>query len=180
MTTFLLLVSFILNAAAIFAIILLYLRQNRLVEAEKKQERMIAEIEEVFSSYLLELKDENDKFLTSINHLNHDPRPEKPLAGSEVNPDGFVEELPLRATPRIGKGAALQAARKAYQQNKSEDRAVPSLPSEPEAPVMPLSFPDKVEQLISQGRSIEEIARELNKGKTEIELLLKFRQNTKQ
>ena len=63
MTTFLLLLSLILNGAAIFEIILLYLRQNRLVEAEKKQERIINEIEEVFSAYLFELKEENDKFL---------------------------------------------------------------------------------------------------------------------
>lgn len=178
MTTFLLLVSYILNAAAIFAIILLYLRQNRLVEAEKKQERLIAEIEEVFSSYLLELKEENDKFLASIHHLNQDQGAD--LVAGEVNQDESVEELPVQASPRIGKGAALQAARKAYQQNKSEESRVPSRNPEPEMPIKPLSFPDKVEQLIGEGRSIEEIARELDKGKTEIELLLKFRQKTEQ
>ena len=66
MTTFLLLLSLILNAAAIFAIILLYLRQNRLVEAEKKQGKIIGEIEEVFSSYLLELKEEHVQFIDKM------------------------------------------------------------------------------------------------------------------
>ena len=40
-----------------------------------------------------------------------------------------------------------------------------------------LSFIDQVFLKKNQGLSIEEIARDLDKGKTEIELLLKFRQN---
>ncbi|GAE43682.1 hypothetical protein [Mesobacillus boroniphilus] len=75
MTTFLLLLSLILNGAAIFAIILLYLRQNRLVEAEKKQEKIIKEIEEVFSAYLFELKEENDKFLELMTKTRVEKQP---------------------------------------------------------------------------------------------------------
>ncbi|MFD4928306.1 hypothetical protein ACFWMS_05140 [Peribacillus butanolivorans] len=40
-----------------------------------------------------------------------------------------------------------------------------------------LSFNEQVEYLADQGHSIEKIAKKLNRGKTEIELLLKFRMN---
>lgn len=48
MATVLLIFSFLLNILIIFAVILLYLRQNRLVQSEKRQEKMIREFEELF------------------------------------------------------------------------------------------------------------------------------------
>lgn len=203
MTTFLLLLSLILNAAAIFAIILLYLRQNRLVEAEKKQQRIIKEIEEVFSAYLFELKEENDTFIemmkkaNSINSSDASPYrqdgttdkediPNTDKEGTSSNENQNLNELPSR----LGKGVSYHAARKAYQQSsepvsvKEEVEAEalqdkPSIPVSKSEPVQ-LSFIDQVVKMKKQGLTIEEIARDLDKGKTEIELLLKFRQNTQE
>jgi len=196
MTTFLLLLSLILNAAAIFAIILLYLRQNRLVEAEKKQERIIGEIEEVFSSYLLEIKEENEKFIENMKTTNNvrktgiefdsqtQPKSINPDLELNISPDKEQkEELP----PRIGRGVSYHAAKKAYQQNSEpssvkEDGAKSNLEdlliNNNSSELQQLSFIDRVLHLKNQGLSVEEIARNLNKGRTEIELLLKFRQNT--
>ena len=195
MTTFLLLLSLILNAAAIFAIILLYLRQNRLVEAEKKQERIIGEIEEVFSAYLLELKEENDKFIETMKNTKNLRKSEIDSGQTEPEPKG--SELDFKNSPdkeqnaepalRLGRGISYHAAKKAYQQN-SEPAAVnvdepqsnledPLIKSDSTG-LQNLSFIDRVLYLKNQGLSIEEIARDLDKGKTEIELLLKFRQNT--
>lgn len=191
MTTFLLLLSLILNAAAIFAIILLYLRQNRLVEAEKKQERIIKEIEEVFSAYLFELKEENEKFIELMTK-----RPGKKQSENKKDPSIEIEEEDRNQSPesgnqgdqppRFGKGISYHAARKAYQQNSepvSEEEItvelIEELPTSLENGQVskPLSLIDQVMEMKRQGKSVEEIARVLDKGKTEIELLLKFRQN---
>ncbi|MGA9228070.1 MAG: hypothetical protein WB217_17110 [Mesobacillus sp.] len=196
MTTFLLLLSLTLNAAAIFAIILLYLRQNRLVEAEKKQGRIIGEIEEVFSSYLLEIKEENEKFIENIKSTNKVRKNEieidSQIHPKSINPDfepynspDKEQEEELR--PRMGRGVSYHTAKKAYQQN-SEPSSVKANEAESNleddlhiiddsSELQQLSFIDQVFQKKNQGLSIEEIARDLHKGKTEIELLLKFRQN---
>ena len=58
MTTFLFLMSFALHFAALFAIVLLYLRQTKLMRLEKRPQIM-REMEEFFSAYLLEFKEEN-------------------------------------------------------------------------------------------------------------------------
>ncbi|GAM15578.1 hypothetical protein [Mesobacillus selenatarsenatis] len=194
MTTFLLLLSLILNGAAIFAIILLYLRQNRLVEAEKKQERIINEIEEVFSAYLFELKEENDKFLelmttTKVQNQPGDKETAAPEA-SDKEPEKGSDHIAQEKQPsQLGKGIAYHAARKAYQQNREQVSPDLDLPEEDimavesqenNVEIKQLSFIDQVLYMKKQGLTIEEIARDLDKGKTEIELLLKFRQKTQE
>lgn len=193
MTTFLLLLSLILNAAAIFAIILLYLRQNRLVEAEKKQGKIISEMEEIFSSYLFELKEENDKFLELMSNSNikvNTDKAEKPAEvtdmESQKDPEARDHEIQQQ---RPGKGISYHAARQAYHK-ASETTTVPpgdtdeaeidsGQTADPAPETKELSLFDQVTAMRHQGLTIEEIARDLDKGKTEIELLLKFRQNTK-
>lgn len=193
MTTFLLLLSLILNAAAIFAIILLYLRQNRLVEAEKKQERLIGEIEEVFSAYLLELKEENDKFIETMKKAELadviKPEPTAAAEGASGSNSGIIHDSDKEVneiSPRIGRGISYQAARKAYSQKREPSASIVEDPVIKENKLNTadsndlhhLSFNDQVFLMEKQGLSVEEIARKLDKGKTEIELLLKFRQNT--
>jgi hypothetical protein len=181
MTTFLLLLSLILNAGTIFAIILLYLRQNRLVDAEKKQERIIGEIEEVFTSYLIQLKEENEQFLELIKKTDH-----VTTSSKFVNEEVHKQEVPVSGNsaagqtepplPRIGKGISYHAARNAYHQSRGGTNSKQISESAVDLPPLPVSMLDQVIQLKNQGMSIEGIARSLNKGKTEIELLLKFRQ----
>jgi hypothetical protein len=199
MTTFLLLLSLILNVAAIFAIILLYLRQNRLVEAEKKQDKIIKEIEEIFSAYLFELKEENDKFIQLMTVTNNREQPSNKMAAIDTSEKAVqvktaVEKPESGAADsnemqqRIGKGISYHAARKAYQQNREQTSSVPDTgvelteldPQENKEEVIQSSLIDQVLHMKNQGMSIEEIARKLDKGKTEIELLLKFRQNTQE
>ena len=190
MTTFLLLLSLILNAAAIFAIILLYLRQNRLMEAEKKQKKILNEIEEVFSAYLFELKEENDKFLEMMAKTDIQKQPGNgeaaDIEAAEKETDRVSDKITEdKQKNRRGKGISYHAARKAYQQsrepvpydlNDSSDMEIQEDNVESEQ----LSFVDQVVHMKKQGLTIEEIARDLDKGKTEIELLLKFRQNTQE
>ena len=193
MTTFLLLLSLMLNVAAIFAIILLYLRQNRLAEAEKKQGKIIKEIEEVFSSYLLELKEENDKFLELMTKANIQPTSgDQEATAVDADETANADSNEFSPEPqiyRLGKGINYQAARNAYRKNsqtdidrgESEEIEIENLLHEEPLPeTKELSFKEKVVSMKNQGLTTEEIARELDKGKTEIELLLKFRQNTQE
>ncbi|WNF24504.1 hypothetical protein [Mesobacillus jeotgali] len=200
MTTFLLLLSLILNGAAIFAIILLYLRQNRLVEAEKKQDKIIKEIEEIFSAYLFELKEENDKFIQLMAETNTQEQPSIKMAAADASEKKDVRIKTAVEKPesdadnsndiqqRLGKGISYHAARKAYQQNREQTSSVPDtgveltevVPEEDKEEFIQSSLFDQVLHMKNQGMTIEEIARKLDKGKTEIELLLKFRQNTQE
>ncbi|KML06467.1 DUF6115 domain-containing protein [Rossellomorea marisflavi] len=63
---FLIVLSILLNLVALFAIILLYVRQNRLLALDSQQKRRVTEMEELMSAYMAELKEENDTFLRSL------------------------------------------------------------------------------------------------------------------
>ncbi|MGX1264618.1 hypothetical protein RKD55_002422 [Rossellomorea marisflavi] len=63
---FLIVLSILLNLVALFAIILLYVRQNRLLALDNQQKRRVTEMEELMSAYMEELKEENDAFLLSL------------------------------------------------------------------------------------------------------------------
>ena len=70
MTTFLFLMSFALHFAALFAIVLLYLRQTKLMRLEKRQDQIMRETEEFFSAYLLEFKEENARFIAELKKMD--------------------------------------------------------------------------------------------------------------
>ncbi|MDR4937144.1 hypothetical protein RGU11_12200 [Rossellomorea marisflavi] len=63
---FAIVLSILLNLVALFAIILLYVRQNRLLALDNQQKRRVTEMEELMSAYMEELKEENDAFLLSL------------------------------------------------------------------------------------------------------------------
>ena len=59
-------ILFLLNIVTIFAVIVLYLRQNRFIQAEKDQKAMMAEMEELMSGYIMEMKEENEALLDKL------------------------------------------------------------------------------------------------------------------
>lgn len=232
MNTFILLVSLMLNLGAILAIIILYLRQNRFAESEKRQEKLIREAEELFSVYLLEMKEENEKLISRLQKSkNRNPEtnpnigtkikqteatqeeaaalhplnvPQASLKPAEVTSDEAIEPV---LTP--GKAYAFRTLKAAYQQNidimsqgateeglhaqekdlSGQERQPEDIQStearkakrngqeQPSEEVYMQSLLNQVLLLQKLGFSVEEIARKLSKGKTEIELLLKFRKN---
>lgn len=229
MTTFLLVISLLLNGIAIFSIILLYTRQNRLVEVEKTQKKMEKEMEEVMSTFLVEMKAENAAFIEQFSHLNQPSASstgaEKPnrqkktvkKQNSKKQTASRQQDIPSDETAglpkadrsiksdwaqKTSKGLKQQAV-KAYKSfaNPQEDRAL-TVPDEKRQAIQPAEqdtvsstndpgvkhdalrlsekdlprdlFVNQIVQLQKQGCSIEEIAKKLNRGKTEIELLLKF------
>ena len=200
MTTFLLLISLFLNVLALFSIIILFLRQNRFLQVEKKQEKMLQEMEEVISAYLVQMKEENEDFIKRIGKIERNDQGSK-NAESKVNIKKEKEPLPEKSgsfSSRMGKANTYSAV-KAYKQNSSAQSQSSSKSSKQmtsdEVELPPLEINNIIEDVIEkensqdqsllndilllneQGYSETEIAQKLNKGKTEINLLLKFYQN---
>ncbi|WP_102271432.1 hypothetical protein [Cytobacillus massiliigabonensis] len=216
MTTFLLIFSLFLNVIAIFSIIILFLRQNRLFQVERKQENMISEMEEVISAYLLQMKEENEAFIHRVKNIEIRSAPINEIDSKKNSTIKKAKEKDTDAVQvneskenllqsRIGKASAYKAAN-VYKQNakavfnsgnsknhESIDDHLVKLPSLENSNDVIVenensannstshlnedSFLKQVLALKDQGFTEEKIAQKLNKGKTEIELLLKFQSN---
>ncbi|MGM0844623.1 MAG: DUF6115 domain-containing protein [Bacillota bacterium] len=190
MQTFIITISLILNVTALLAIVLLYTRQNRLLEVEKRQEKAVKEMEDVISSYLLEMKEDNDRFIQefqSIREMKHFPG--KGDAEKQTTSDQTLnQDFPSPSASSTEKtlnsySYKRRSAVKAYKQEQSPDlqpdgeKALTS--SESKTSSFEDPFYSQIVRLQEQGYTLEEIASELGKGVTEIELLLKFRQKQK-
>lgn len=206
MINFLVFVSLIFNVISLLAIIILYLRQNRLAIVEKKQEQLINEMEETISSFLIEMKDDNERFIQTIRELEKRQVTSVPVKSvkEENKPHKNLknrEKEELEKPDRIRTATAIQAVRAYTNSNNSKDLLVEDdtnielppldleleieLTGEENSDAVRINKPDdfQMELLLNQalmlkrqGLSEEEIAKKLNKGKTEIELLFKFRQ----
>jgi hypothetical protein len=214
MTNFLFILSLILNIVALFCIVILYLRQNRLFQFEKKQKQVIDEMENAVSTFLIEMREENDKFIEKVRELkgkspadglNETNKTVQGKAsflnsGKEVNRRESMQMNVDMEKPPVRQGSVYQAVKAYKSTNKLHAEVISKKGSLPAASVEepPAKSPDSLHMneqsqepndlymkslinqallLKRQGLSTEDIAKKLNKGKTEIELLLKFRQN---
>ncbi|MFC7320471.1 hypothetical protein [Halobacillus campisalis] len=140
MIYFLLIIGFIIDGVIVLGLMTLFTKMKKTEELELRQKEVAAEIEDLFSSYLLELKEEN-----------------KRLEGKLVQP--VKTETAFREHETA---------------NVREDYHPPE-PMETEV----LYRPSRSFQVISRynsGVPIERIAKELNIGKTEAQLILKFQE----
>jgi hypothetical protein len=159
MTAFLFMVSFALHALSLFIIILLYLQLSKIKEVEKRQSQLIQEMEQTVSTYLVEWKEENERFLNSLSQKMNRRVDE----GTKRTPAIQLKEsewtLSLNHVEKM--------------KDKVEISTIhPKKNEQPSAS----SLAEQAIKLQKEGKTIEEIAKLLKKGKTEIELLLKFRQ----
>lgn len=192
MISTLLFFSLILNIIALLSIVLLYSRQNRLLNMEKQYDQIVKEMEDVISTYILEMKEENEQFIQKMEQLQQ----KKLRKETREKPDQGISQTVAAGIPKhenmIQEVAALvpkQHAAKAYE--LSMEKRPPQ--SDPEQIVKQALQPrnkgseenkktendvfiEKVHTLKKEGLSNDEIAAKLNKGKTEIALLLKFQQ----
>lgn len=190
MNSFFIVISIILNFIALFGIIIIYLRQNRLFDLEKKQEKMVKEMEEVISSYLLEIREDNEEFLDKIKVMNQ-MRNESSFPNTDNK--GEVDYTYIPKVAKINQSSEnqnsvsvkpIQIFRsqvvEAYKKNnqiEDTDHIEKLLDQHVDTKPEKKSILQEIISLQSQGFSEEEIAKKLNKGKTEIQLLLKFRQD---
>ncbi|KFZ41724.1 hypothetical protein CS060_00170 [Anoxybacillus flavithermus] len=145
MTTFLWFVSFVLHGISLFLIVLLSLKWVKIKETEREQAELIREMETMMTTYLMQFKEENERFvkqITSSSIRQHS----RSLRKEQMSPpvEHVVDRIELSTT-------------------SAEEQSAESLVSE-------------ALKLQQQGKTIDEIAKILKRGKTEMELLLKFHQ----
>ncbi|MDL0434194.1 MULTISPECIES: hypothetical protein [unclassified Niallia] len=194
MVNFLLVFSIALNILALLCIALLFIRQNRLAAFESRQEKALEEMEEIVSTFIAEIKEENELFLQRIHEL--DEQPKKSLEEAVEEKEDKNEEPASFTVPKANPYAAAVKSYQTYDSNikpddveelldlilpqsevlAEDDSIVEEIEQEPKE----MSLLEQVIELEKQGETIEQIAKKLNKGKTEIELLLKFRQNNQE
>nr|WP_295970409.1 hypothetical protein [uncultured Bacillus sp.] len=218
MLVFLIIVSLILNIAALLAIAILFLRQNRLSKIDENQKKMMIEMDHLISSYLLEMKEDNEHFIQRVKEIQKE---KQVSANAPTIPDGHsmgqdrieneqqgeIKRPTAEANPfselssKLEKMAGLQAV-KAYQRSSQRQSETIATISSAESQKQRNAMIDLKSAAIKQvekktsgnsatkdslltqvmimkkeGISEEEMARQLKKGKTEIELLLKFNEN---
>ncbi|MFS0823584.1 hypothetical protein [Bacillus sp. 1P02SD] len=168
MTTILFILSFALLAVAFFFIILLYLKITQLKDVEMKQERLLKEFENVITSYVMEIKEENEVFLNRIKDMKHEQEEGHKDSIHIKEPELTTDELQDLLPSYIEREEAGKV-------NVEENEIIQETHGNDENSKD--TIVRDIEHLMKLGLSYEEIARKLNKGKTEIELLHKFRQN---
>ncbi|MDC3414115.1 hypothetical protein NC797_03415 [Aquibacillus sp. 3ASR75-11] len=150
MSSIFILVSLLLHLFTIVGLYYLYTRQKNSTSNQLNEEKMMRDIEEVFTGYLEEVKAENDKLLNYLTRkgnttsMKQDNHKEKDIQSVD---EDWEEDPPELYNPPIT--------------NESKD-------------VLEQSLRGRIYALYDQGRSIDTIARELHCGRTEVELMLKF------
>ncbi|GAA5415132.1 hypothetical protein Pryu01_00156 [Paraliobacillus ryukyuensis] len=169
----LLFISFIIH---IITFIYIKTVRNGTITAEEmsqQQEEQRKEIQELLAVYLVEIREENEKLIEVLedkpNQKTKHPlytqnkTEEKPSASQDTNREDSSSFL---SKDDSQKSANQKSATNDYQPpsiEQVEDTFVPSLSAQ-------------VLSLYSKGESIESIARKLDCGKTEVELMVKFQQ----
>lgn len=184
--------SFILHAISILAIIVLYLRQNQYAQSEKNMQKLQKDVEAVLQSFLLEMQEENKQLAATVQNKG----------GTHPDKEEEDSPLPFSNTPSNPSVASVKKAYQPInvQEEKNNDSYDPPMPdvkdrldisiSSDESKNEKLSFKaaldsqlqqqaaktteERVIEMLKDGYNAEDIAKVLGKGKTEIELLLKF------
>ncbi|ASB89590.1 Swarming motility protein SwrB [Bacillus sonorensis] len=157
MSTILWLASFMLHGILIYFVIILYMRLGAFKDAEKKQKQLLEETENTLTAFLIELKDENEKLVRDLQQADKHQPDAPDESDAERAEAKETDDLPLHIESMIDE------VERAEDELNQEERGDSD------------SLEEKAAALHEQGFSPEEIARRLKSGKTEIELLLKFR-----
>ena len=210
MITFLLIASLLLHGISIFAIILLYTRQNRYKETERRIEKLQRELDEAMHSYLAEFKDQNEEISSLLSSLQkersggavHNTDPIKQTAAVKkrrVNQSGATmykqaeqngpyvppymnvqDKLELTVNETQGESNADRKFEGNIGRGNGDSHASPrknevsEKASENRKPKVMMPWEKRAFEMKRNNYPVEAIAKELKKGKTEIELLLKF------
>lgn len=180
MTTILIVVLFVLQLLSFYFIIILNTKLARFKDLEKKQERLMREMEDTISLYLTEMKDENNRLISELQVVSK-PQPvvihpiednekvihQKKQVVAEESPNALnLPEFEVEQRILVPKNIVA----KAYNRQQTTTNTT----VKQDEVIKEDTFEKQVLQLSKQGKSVEEIAKQLQKGKTEIELLLKF------
>ncbi|MGE7672555.1 hypothetical protein ACQKMV_03070 [Lysinibacillus sp. NPDC094403] len=196
MTTILIAVLFFLQLLSFYFLIILNTKLAKFKDLEKKQERLMREMDDTISVYLADMKDENDRLIQELQRasksetqMNAVKQGEQIIRQKEQEqlPSLTKEESPVDGSINLDNETRIYVpknivanaySRQQQTRAKTETKMVHSAQQPTDATkkeeAKPLTIEQQVVELAKQGKTPEEIAKQLQKGKTEIELLLKF------
>ncbi|AWE09222.1 hypothetical protein DCE79_04520 [Lysinibacillus sp. 2017] len=196
--TALIITLFLIQLIMIFIIVILNSKISKFKDLELRQNQLIEEMDNTISVYLLEMKEENDRLIDELKKSNvsvpktsrYEALPIEKLADSvneNSQPMSFsepvnVEESQEVETPHVyvpvkhaASAYTKQKAHVAMDQEMEEVQAeLLSIKENPQPVKKEQTYEQQVVALYKEGNSIEEIAKLMQRGKTEIELLIKF------
>lgn len=147
---------FILQLVSFFFIAILNARLSKFQDVERKNEELMKEMDDAVSAYLFEMKDENNRLLEELS------RRTSKFEGIEIKSQQLQDEVGFSTPTTISKTKVANLYKQSFKVEESE----PTL--------KPITLKEQVIQLSNSGKSTEQIAKQLGKGKTEIELMIKF------
>jgi hypothetical protein len=170
MITVFLVFLFIVQIISFYLLALLYTKVTKFDDLEKKQRKLMAEMDNSIGAYLSELKDENERLIELLSEREGQTKIEKVSKSTlpaEIIPesDEIIPAL-LVNRPKMPVNLALKSyAASTAQSLKQNDVVEPAVEDDR----------TRTLNLHDAGYSDEEIAKKLGKGLTEVELILKFR-----
>lgn len=167
-----LVILFIMQLVSFYIIALLYMKISKFKDLEKKQQKLMSEMDDAIGAYLNELKEENDRLIQIIDQKSFqtDSRHEQAQEQRTNQTDDFIEGEQDVLTINPVK-YPMKVAMKSYQSFVSKAAVIPEIVTEEKKK----DDRSVAIDMHDEGKSIEEIAKKLGKGKTEVTLLLKFR-----
>lgn len=167
--------------------IYLTMQLSKYKEIERSLVSIKQETEDVLYSFIEEWKEENDQFLNKLSqnsntnkaalksNMPEKLKPEKKIeeiANNVVNRFDFIEqEAEIDYGDLLNQNLPTEKIENTQNPNFLDDKPIPFVDRKPSS-----SLVDQILSLKKNGLSIDEIAKKLDKGKTEIDLMLKLRQ----
>jgi hypothetical protein len=192
MVSIILVVLFISQLLSFFFIILLNSKLAKFKDLEMRQERVTKELDDAIGFYLMEMKEENDRLIQELTAVKQTSVERQHFAEEEntgqmtknsatsSEPELFTETKAVQQKKYVPLAFAANAYSRQKQHTSVEEQLAEQVPEE----TIPMknqdeqssltSFEREVVEMHRAGKTIEEIAKKTQKGKTEIELLLKF------
>lgn len=175
-----LLIGLIISQLIIFyLIIILNNKVAKFKDLEIRQDQLMQEMDDAIGVYLIEMREENNRLLRELNEAKN-VMPSAQQATQEIASTLEIRNEPLsenilKEQVQIEKKAFVpkNIAASVYRQHKAKE---PEKHEAPAAKREPLTPEQQIIAMYKNGQSIEEIAKQAQKGKTEIELLIKFHQ----
>ncbi|AOM83158.1 DUF6115 domain-containing protein [Salisediminibacterium beveridgei] len=180
---YLLILSFFLHLVSIFAIVTLYQKTEAFKPMDKEQ--TLREMEDLLVSYTTEMKENNERIARRLSKLNLEQA--KPTNFEKESRDPTEEqkqgnqhpsEKPEKDADFVNKSSAASLKELNREQTNEKDEyggyKPPSIPDDDVK--VNTSSTSRILSMHAQGESPQEIARKLQMGAGEVELLLKFHQ----
>lgn len=185
---------FLIQLITIFVIVILNTKLSKFQDLEKRQNELVNEMDNTISVYLMEMREENDRLINELKKpavtLNKAPNlSEEPIQTAIKQPETLQNQSPstkeenqlTEIQPR--KFVPVKQAANAYKKQKAEPMEeleeatlieAQLFSKENHTETKQPTFEQQVVEYYRNGMTIEEIAKIMQRGKTEIELLVKF------